>query len=114
MNLALLAAAGLDEEWWKQIGPSRNEYGLLFIGFAIIVALALAWAIFIRKREGDRRNRYSYPRPSGSGKNGSSTDEGSTPQRRRKRKRRHRRNPTLAETGGLPPVRNESMPDDPP
>jgi hypothetical protein len=113
MNPSFLAA-GLDEEWWKQIGPSRNEYGLLFIAIGVIAALALAWAIFIRKRENDRPSRYSYPRLTGSGKTGSASEEGSKGQRRRKRRRRHRRNPTLAETGGLPPLRNEGMPDDPP
>jgi hypothetical protein len=106
------AAPGFEEDWWKQIAPSRNEFGLLFIAIAVIAAMALVWAVFIRKREGDRPSRYSYPRLSSSGKNGSSDDSGSGRQRRRKRKRR--RNPTLAETGGLPPVRNDGIPDDPP
>jgi hypothetical protein len=104
------ATPSANEEWWKQIAPSRNEFGLLFIAVGIIAAAALIWAVFIRKREGDRPSRYSYPRLSG--ENGVSNDSGSGRKRRRKRKRR--RNPTLAETGGLPPLRNEGMPDDPP
>jgi hypothetical protein len=116
MKGPILAAAppSLNEDWWKQLAPSRNEFGLIFIAIAVIAVLALIWAVFIRKREGDRPNRYSYPRGSGSEKNGASNDSGSGRQRRRKRKRRHRRNPTLAETGGLPPLRSEGMPDDPP
>jgi hypothetical protein len=32
----------------------------------------------------------------------------------RRRHRRHRLNPTLAQVGGLPPVRNEEKPSEPP
>ncbi len=36
-------------------------------------------------------------------------------ERKRRRRREHRpRNPTLAETGGLPPIRTERPPDGPP
>src|SRR5262249_42354789 len=106
---------GLSEDWWKQVAPSRNEFGLLFAAAGLITVLALLWAIFIRKRENDRPSRYSYPRVTGLTdavtKDGPSTG-GSARQRRRKRKRR--RNPTLAETGGLPPIRNEGFLEDPP
>ena len=114
MNWLLLADAvpSPSEDWWKQIAPSRNEFSLLFIAIGVIAVSALVWAVFIRKRESDRPSRYSYPRVSGSEKNGASNDSGSGRQRRRKRKRR--RNPTLAETGGLPPLRSEGIPDDPP
>jgi hypothetical protein len=111
MKWPILAASSADEEWWKQIAPSRNEFGLLFIAIGVIATVVLIWAVFIRKRESDRPSRYSYPQLSPS-KNGVSGEGGSGRQRRRKRKRR--RNPTLAETGGLPPVRSEGMPDDPP
>jgi hypothetical protein len=113
MNWLILADATpiSNEDWWKQISPSRNEFSLLFVAIGVIAISALVWAVFIRKRERDRPNRYSYPRVSAE-KNGPSSDSGSGRQRRRKRKRR--RNPTLAETGGLPPLRSEGMPDDPP
>jgi len=109
----LAAATDLSEEWWKQIAPSRNEFGLLFGAAGVITLLALIWAVFIRKRESDRPSSYSYPQISNPGQNGgSSTGRGFARQRRRKRRRR--RNPTLAETGGLPPVRNEGIPGTPP
>jgi hypothetical protein len=108
----LAAAPGLSEDWWKQVAPSRNEFGLLFAAAGLITVLALIWAIFIRKRENDRPNRYSYPHVPNAANNDSFSTGGSGRQRRRKRKRR--RNPTLAETGGLPPIRNEGFLDDPP
>jgi hypothetical protein len=79
----------------------------------------LIWAIFIRKREDATARRYRE-HFSGSGDSPSTTTEGASNQRssrrRKKRRREHRqRNPTLAETGGLPPIRDH-MPsqEDPP
>src|SRR5262245_40838954 len=116
MKLAILAASpGFNEEWWKQVVPSRNEFGLLLGAAGVITVLALIWAVFNRKRENERPSRYQYPRLNSAEKNGSvnggSQSEG---RKRRRRRRRHRRNPTLAETGGLPPLRHEGLPDDPP
>jgi hypothetical protein len=108
----LAVAPGLSEDWWKQVAPSRNEFGLLFAAAGLITVLALIWAIFIRKRENDRPSRYSYPHVAAAVRtdNPSTGDAG----RQRRRKRKRRRNPTLAETGGLPPIRNGDFPDDPP
>src|SRR5438874_5278115 len=104
---------------WKKIGPAVRE-GLL-VGCALLVAIVLPflWAVFLRKRR-RRRHHYHYPQnhspapaeeimPNG-------TDDVSTKRRKwRRRRRDHRpRNPTLAETGGLPPVRPEGTPPPPP
>ncbi len=115
MNLPILAAStGLNEEWWKQVAPSRNEYGLLLAAAGVITVLALIWAVFFRKRENEGSRRYSYPHVNDSKRNGASGTNPVSEGKRRRRRRRHRRNPTLAETGGLPPLRHEGMPDDPP
>jgi|SRR3954447_12166787 hypothetical protein len=117
MSLMLMAAQPeFPQEFWRQITPSRSELGLIVTSAAVITLLALIWAIFIRKREDEGSRRYSYPPLRTSSVNGAPPDAGpqSTRKSRRRRKRRHRRNPTLAETGGLPPIRGESLPDDPP
>jgi len=115
---ALLSAAQPEfyDEWWRQILPSKNELGLVLAAAGIITLLALIWAIFIRKREDETSRCYSYPHLGNMPTDGASKHSTLFPQRkrRRKRRRRHRRNPTLAETGGLPPIRSEGMPDDPP
>jgi hypothetical protein len=116
MNLLLsVAQPDPSREWWKQVVPSKNEFGLLLAAVGVITFLALIWAIFIRKREDDSSRRYSYPH-GGSRADSANHDSALAPQRkrRRKRRRRRRRNPTLAETGGLPPIRNDGYPGDPP
>lgn len=72
--------------------------GALFIG--------IVWAVFFRKhpRSGQRGVLVSG--------GGDDSDDSSSSRRRRRRKRRdgRPRNPTLAETGGLPPIRTEDVP----
>lgn len=117
MKVLLLAAQPqFSDEWWRHVAPSRNELGLLLGAAGVITVLALIWAIFIRKREDESSRRYSYPRVGNVSGDAISKHDDAAPlrKRRRKRRRRHRRNPTLAETGGLPPVRSDGMPDDPP
>ena len=108
----------------KPLGSGANQiFGDLFwvIAAALGVGLILLiWAKYLRRS--NRKNR-RHSRPgivSNSLKTLPATDteteaeddseeesgEGSERRRRRRRKRGHRpRNPTLAETGGLPPVR---------
>ena len=116
----ILAAADLSQlRSLQRTSPAKTGMGLLLGAIAAVVAIVLIWAIFIRKREDQtaRRYREHFSRTSETGgpeKNGDSTPERSS-RRRRKRRREHRqRNPTLAETGGLPPLRSNMPTDDPP
>jgi hypothetical protein len=88
----------------------------IVIGTAIIVSLlALIWAIFFRKRR--RHHRHSHGQHHSNPTSGnpaapltppSQVESDPTRRRRRRRRRKERpRNPTLAETGGLPPIRGE-------
>jgi hypothetical protein len=106
-------------------GFSDTTDSLIVLGFILLLATALfSWAYFLRKRPvenlgshvlvrpSSRRSRHASSRradPSGS-------TETETTRRMRVRKRRRaeelRRNPTLDETGGLPPLRPEE-PDGP-
>jgi hypothetical protein len=70
-----------------------------------VSAVFLIWALFFRRRR--RRRGSFYRQRSDPSENLTAMSSASKPAtRHRKRKRRHwRKNPTLAETGGLPPIR---------
>jgi hypothetical protein len=101
---------------WRITDPATLERLIIFGAIGLVTLLMVLWAVFLRKR-GRRRRKHHHPHQSSSqppevpavAKDGSAL---STPENRRHRRRsgrRHRpRNPTLAETGGLPPVRPES------
>jgi hypothetical protein len=89
----------------KLPGLGSDVLAVLGVGLVLLVLLLL-WAKYIRKRShrhSDPRITYRVIDDGGSG------DEGGSHRRRRRHKRRRRehrgRNPTLAETGGLPPPR---------
>jgi len=92
---------------------SRGNLTLLFSAFGIVTVLILFWAMFIRKRPDESSRRYSYPSTDPNSNQGTETG-GNGGRSRRRRKRRRPRNPTLAETGGLPPIRTEGFFEDPP
>jgi hypothetical protein len=97
----------------QKTSSSRNGLTLLFTAVGAVTLLAIVWAIFIRKRPDDSSRRYSYPsRDSDRDKSGESSVK--TDGRRRRKRKRRSRNPTLAETGGLPPIRAEGYFEDPP
>ena len=90
---------------------------------ALIILLALIWAVAIRKPR--RRHHHHHHHHQGSHQWGmnpdadlddeAGQDDKPAETRRRRRRRDHRsRNPTLSETGGLPPIRGEKPPGDPP
>lgn len=82
---------------------------MLIVGVAIAIGVGLfLWARFIRKRprERGRRDRAPYAIPIDTSPNDLGPGDRPHHRRRRRRRRDHRtRNPTLAETGGLPPHR---------
>jgi FtsZ-interacting cell division protein ZipA len=105
---------------------------LLIVGAALTVALLLIlWALYRRKSRRHRHHRHH--RHSGNHQPPTETDSDQTDNeespeeeeeeesahyhqhhRRRVRRRDHRqRNPTLAETGGLPPIRPAEPPNSP-
>lgn len=94
---------------------SRNGLTLLFAAFGMITLLILVWAVFIRKRPAEASRRYSHSTGEhGSvGRNNPGASTSDHDRRRRRRRRRRPRNPTLSETGGLPPIRGEGFFEDP-
>src|SRR5262245_1137951 len=96
-------------------GLSRSGLTVLLAACGIVTFFILCWAIFIRKRPDDSSRRYSYPSRDSKGNNGENTGGGAqTGRRGRRRRKRRSRNPTLAETGGLPPIRSDGYFEDPP
>ena len=82
---------------------------LLIIAITLVVGLVLIlWAVYIRKPKAERHSRDYKSRPYVE-----ELDDG-TIRKRKKRKRQRRehreRNPTLAEVGGLPPLKGDSEP----
>lgn len=118
----------MDEEWWNRSGTPWYYFGANREVFIVVAAgagaalLAIVWALFIykpRRRHSHRRHLGVNQRPErmhaplSNGRNGhrgnGAERQGSQHSRQWRRKRReHRpRNPTLAERGGLPPMRPE-------
>ena len=108
---------------WRLMGLTMKELLLLLGAVALVTLFIVLWAVYLRKRPGDRSHRHrhhhhhhsSAESDSLASTNNGDSDEANEKRYRRKRRRRreHRpRNPTLAETGGLPPLRPE-RPSDP-
>jgi FtsZ-interacting cell division protein ZipA len=104
---------------WRFLTPITREGLIILSATALVTLLVLTWAVFIRKRRRRRHELHHSHRHSSSSSEVTQTseDEAATPppEKRRHRRRSHhkhrRRNPTLAETGGLPPIRPQDPPD---
>jgi hypothetical protein len=114
MNMTGFLLADLSDDLlggWKMDHASRDFF-IISGALAVLTLILLAWAAFVRKRKRTqstgRSRRHSHS-PSPSVVETENLDESRHPRRKwRRRRREHRpRNPTLAETGGLPPIRPE-------
>jgi|SRR5689334_9617282 len=93
---------------WKKMGPGLREAVLVSGALLLVISLAFIWAAFLRKRRRvHRHHRSHYDNASSIARSNSSEGKGFFTRGRKRRKRKEHRsiNPTLAETGGLPPVR---------
>lgn len=119
MNLMLAATSPLDrlQTLPQPTSGPRPETGLvtrellLVSGAVLLVVLILVvWAIYLRK---PKRGRTHSPVLMDRDKSQSSSESrhsGRFRRRFRRRRRPHRsRNPTLADTGGLPPARGDDV-----
>jgi hypothetical protein len=104
---------------WQRMEPGMKEALAISGSLVLVIFLVLLWVIFLHKpsrRHHHRHRRYPgnrAPEP-GQGLAAAATDPTAVPPKHRKwrrRRREHRpRNPTLSETGGLPPFRSEEPP----
>jgi hypothetical protein len=95
---------------WRLPAVLQDSIVILGIGLGLLVVLVL-WAVFIRKPRHRTDDSHSSRRVI---KESQTTEESGNPRRHRHRQRRRRRehrsrNPTLAETGGLPPLRPDDQ-----
>ena len=107
---------------WRLMGLTLKELLLLLGALALVTLLVVLWAVYLRKRPREHSHRHHHHRHHShddieSVSTSVNGDPDSTGEKRYRRKRRRRRehrprNPTLAETGGLPPLRTE-RPSDP-
>ncbi len=103
-SLALLLAAdflGKLHTWRAQMGS--DFYLLVFVGvFAVVILGAFGWALIFKQPSYRSHHRASKPDASGTTRHR---------HRHRHRRKEHRPvNPTLAETGGLPTLRDPKTP----
>lgn len=97
----------------KATGSALREWGILLGAILAIAAVVMLWIVFSGKsrrhaarRDERRQRRQAYRRAAAEAEQRSEKSSG----RRRRRRRHHRpRNPTLAETGGLPPIRGDDQ-----
>lgn len=99
---------------WNNMSAATREVILTVSVLALVTLLILIWAAFVRGK--GRPQHQSHSRQLESGRNPATRDSPETTlgtrTRHRRRRRKHRPlNPTLAETGGLPPVRAERPPE---
>lgn len=122
--IPLLAQAltPLDPQSAIQATPPGKLFGmamrdmLLLGGVVLVLAnLLFLWAYLTHKRR--RRHHHGHSRALYQAEPGSHEGHGPAKFRRKRRRREHPdnlpRNPTLAEAGGLPPVRPEEPPSEP-
>jgi hypothetical protein len=97
--------------------PSNRSAGLVFKDLMVIIATGLALGLLLlfwarhyvkRKKRHDRHRKTASPSPVGTAEHDHPEEPHQHGRRRRKRRRDQRpRNPTLAETGGLPTTKTE-------
>lgn len=104
---------------WRMTEGAREKI-MIFGAIGLVTALVVLWAVFLRKKRRRRHSSHDHghhhssapaPVPEAS-KDASPPAAEERHRRHRRSRRRHRRlNPTLAQTGGLPPIRPETASD---
>lgn len=121
MTFAALIQAGFSPPALGS-GASQPELMILFgvlTGLSIVLLVAAAYMQKgpLRRFQRRRRHRHHHHRSGKQDSQGQGVAPSEVPPAKRWRRRRRRdhrpRNPTLAETGGLPPARSENVPERP-
>jgi hypothetical protein len=113
-----LAEAGWFSNFMRSLSSSITptlQQTVVFLFLFLVVGLIFVWAVFFRtKGHQHRRHHRHHKAPAAPAPAPAGQVPFRPPHHHRRRRRRHhtefRRNPTLAETGGLPPRRDEGVP----
>lgn len=107
---------------YRWMGLTLKELLMVLGAVSVVTLCTFIWAAYFRKRPRQHSRRYDHhhhrsdDQTNAAGAPTSVESEQDSERRYRKKRRRRRehrpRNPTLAETGGLPPLRTE-RPSDP-
>jgi len=105
-EMPMIFGAALD---FQKVAQNLVYIGLIILVTVVVTLWLASGRVTLRDSRGrsDERRRRSTSRWFGRSKEQDDSDG------KRRRRRRRRRNPTLAEIGGLPPIRSESNPDPP-
>jgi FtsZ-interacting cell division protein ZipA len=94
-----------------QMSSAMKEWLIVLGAVMVVTLIALGWAIlFRRKRRRAARRADRHHRRHSFAKGVSEIKKLVTDHQTRRRRHHRPRNPTLAETGGLPPVREDTSP----
>jgi hypothetical protein len=86
------------------VGPeSMGAFAMVLVAIVSVVLMVVVWAVFIRKPSRGRRRERGRLTSEAPAK---PRDDAQGQRRHRRRRSKDHRNPTLAETGGLPPLRD--------
>ena len=117
----ILFAAGVLEPPKNALRDFVNQAWPVFLAVCFLVTFLVLWVVYLRRpRRRHHHHRNDAPRSADAPttlvryRTEQNEDQGLLsllkPKHRRRKRRFHHRNPTLAETGGLPPVRTEPPP----
>jgi FtsZ-interacting cell division protein ZipA len=122
MNTIPVFLADVDSQdplaWWRLTNPAFRERLIIFGAIGLVTLLVLLWAAFIRskrRRRHSHHHRHHHAQKPTEVPAASQNEDVPAPSEKRRRRHSHHghrpRNPTLAETGGLPPIRQENPPE---
>ena len=94
---------------WSSMSEEARTRLVMFSAYALVIGALVAWALFIRKQKAERRRIYKkHPHT------WQQTEAGGKHRGRHRQRRRRSsgplQNPSLAESGGLPPRRPDDVP----
>ena len=117
MRIFSVILAQVDSTDLKQQFSNSRLYEVLVVFGALAgaVIIAVIWAILYSQRQRKKHRHHHHHHSQGAATDNASQGTGTREHKGRRQRRRRRRphrpmNPTLSQTGGLPPLRDEDTP----